>query len=62
MDWESKFGSIVRETESNLAKVKVRIKCKFSLCFLFKLDLDLLTIITDVHRSNSVRMGYGSLI
>ena len=23
MDWESKFSSIVRETESNLAKVKV---------------------------------------
>ena len=28
MDWEGKFSSIVRETESNLAKVKV-IKCNF---------------------------------
>ena len=28
MDWDSKFTSIVRETESNLAKVKVGVKCK----------------------------------
>ena len=35
MDWESKFGSIVRETESNLAKVKVRVQCKYNmLCVL----------------------------